>query len=197
MVGQRLGFLQVMRGQQHRTSRRGAFADRRPHLLARFDIQAGGGLIQEQHLRPSTDGHGELHAPLLPAGKFAVAAIQQAFQACHRHAVGHAQRLRVVAARHCQQFTDLQGVRQGRGLQHHPGVAARVHRQWRLAQQAGFALFGLHQAQHHRHRRALARAIGAQQGQHLATAQLQVHVIQGEQLAVRLACIAQLGKDQR
>src|SRR3989442_3326198 len=51
-IAQPLGFLHVVRRQQHRAARRPEAADHVPQLAPRLRVEPGGGLVQEQELRP-------------------------------------------------------------------------------------------------------------------------------------------------
>ena len=50
-VGHVLGFLDVMRGQDDGDAGGAQVAHHLPHVLAQFDVDAGGRLVEEQHLR--------------------------------------------------------------------------------------------------------------------------------------------------
>ncbi len=76
-VGQRFGFFQVMRGEQHRAAFGDELANRRPQLLAYFDIHANGRFVEKQQLGATAQGQRKLHAALLAAGKLGVGPRQQ------------------------------------------------------------------------------------------------------------------------
>ena len=70
-VGQRVGFVQVMRGEQHRLAARDQRPDLRPHQAPRFHVEADRWLVEKQQVRIAADGDAEQHALLLAAGKLA------------------------------------------------------------------------------------------------------------------------------
>ncbi len=53
LVGERVGLLQVLRGQQHRRAVADQAADHVPHVLALGRVEAGGRLVEEDHRRPA------------------------------------------------------------------------------------------------------------------------------------------------
>src|SRR4029077_18630740 len=60
-IGQRFGLFEIVRRQQDRAAGRDERAHRRPHRLARFDVEADGRLVEKEELRPPTDRERELH----------------------------------------------------------------------------------------------------------------------------------------
>jgi hypothetical protein len=67
-VGHVLGFLNVMRGQDDGHAGGAQIAHHLPHVLAQFDVDAGGRLVEEQDLRLMRERLGDEHAPLHAAG---------------------------------------------------------------------------------------------------------------------------------
>ena len=68
LVGQRVGLLQVLRGEQHGRAVVDQAADDVPHVLALGRVEAGGRLVQEDHLRPAHQGRGQVEAAAHAAG---------------------------------------------------------------------------------------------------------------------------------
>ncbi len=65
LAGQPVGLLQVVRGQQDREAlARGQPGDLVPHRRAGLRVQARGGLVEEQHLRPVDQPHGHVEPAL-------------------------------------------------------------------------------------------------------------------------------------
>ena len=62
LIGQCVGFFQVLRGQQHGGAGPGEVAHRVPQREAALRVQAGSGLIEEQHLRPVQQRRGARRA---------------------------------------------------------------------------------------------------------------------------------------
>ena len=60
-IGERVGFLEVVRGQQDGAARAGEPADARPEAAARLDVHANGGLVEKEQHRIAADGEGEQH----------------------------------------------------------------------------------------------------------------------------------------
>ena len=68
-VGHQLGLFDVMRGQDDGDAGGAERAHHLPHVLAQFDVDAGGRLVQEQNLRLVRQRLGDQHAPLHAAGQ--------------------------------------------------------------------------------------------------------------------------------
>jgi hypothetical protein len=67
-VRQPVGLLQVLGGQQHRGPLGDQFADHPPQRVAAVDVQPGGRLVEEDHLRALYQGGGDVQAAAHPAG---------------------------------------------------------------------------------------------------------------------------------
>ena len=67
-VGQRLGLLQLLGGEDDRGPAVGQVLHDPPHLEAALGVQAGGGLVEEQHPRPAQQAHGDVEPAPHPAG---------------------------------------------------------------------------------------------------------------------------------
>ena len=59
-VGQMLRLVQILRGEQDGRSGGSQFPDCMPHLVARLGVQAGGRLVQENHLRIPDQAHRDI-----------------------------------------------------------------------------------------------------------------------------------------
>ena len=68
LVGQGVGLLQVLRGQQHGRAVRDQAADDVPHVLALGRVEAGGRLVQEDHLGAADQARGQVEAAAHAAG---------------------------------------------------------------------------------------------------------------------------------
>ena len=68
-VGQRIGLLEVLGGQQQRDALGDQLADRRPDDLAAARVKAGGRLVEHQQLRLLDQAGGEVDAAPLAAGE--------------------------------------------------------------------------------------------------------------------------------
>ena len=185
-IGERLGLLQIMRGEQHRTAFGEQLADRRPQLLPRLDIHADRGLVQEQQLGPATQCQRELHPPLLPAGQFRVGTLEQIADAGQFGGFRHRAWRRVVAGGQSQQLAHPQRRRQLGVLQHDADAPARLDLLRVLAEQLNRAGVGAEQPQQQADGGGFAGSIGAQQGQQFSALQLQVGAIQRGERAIAL-----------
>jgi hypothetical protein len=194
-IGERFGLFEVMRGEHDRAAIGDERADRAPHRLARLDVEADGGFVEEQQTRPSADRERELHAALLSAGQLSVAAIHEAVETGHAHAVAGVVRLRVGGARLRQQFADFQRFRQTGALQHDADAAPRGERMRRLAEQVHLAAVGIEQAEAERDRGRLAGAVRAEQRKQFAALHAQVQAVERGRRAVALDDIGELKND--
>ena len=76
VVGEHVGLLEVLRGEQHGGAAAHELLDHAPELVAALRVEAGGGLVEEQHRRTVHERGGEVEATAHAAGVGA------------RHAVG-------------------------------------------------------------------------------------------------------------
>ena len=77
-VGQRVGLLQVLGGEQERDAVGHQLADRRPHHLAAAGIEPGGGLVEDEHVRGVDEAGGQVDAAPLAAGEVLDQAVAEA-----------------------------------------------------------------------------------------------------------------------
>ena len=68
-VGERLGLVQVMGGEQHRGAELAQRTDQRPELPARLGVEAGRGLVEEQQRGPADDAERDVEPAALAAGQ--------------------------------------------------------------------------------------------------------------------------------
>ena len=68
LVGQRVGLVQVLGGQQHGRSLGDEVADDVPHVLALGRVEAGGRLVEEDHRRAADQARGQVEPPAHAAG---------------------------------------------------------------------------------------------------------------------------------
>ena len=68
-VGQRLGLVQVVGGEQHRGAELAQRPDQRPELAARLGVEAGRRLVEEQQRRPADDAQRDVEPAPLAAGE--------------------------------------------------------------------------------------------------------------------------------
>ena len=67
VVGEVVGLLEVLRGEQHGDPGGGEVLDHAPQLDPTLRVEAGGGLVEEQHRRSVHERGGEVEAPAHPA----------------------------------------------------------------------------------------------------------------------------------
>ncbi len=193
VVGQPVGLLEVLRGQQQGRSARHQVADHVPHLLAGADVEAGGRLVEDQHrgrghqrtgqvepaphaagvgLRRPVGGIGEVEPLEQLARPIAGPGLAQAVEpADHLEVLVAGQVLvdRGVLPRETDPRADAGGV-----LQHVD------------AGDRGTACVGLDQRGQHPHGGGLAGAVGAEQRQHLALRNGEVEALERLDLLVSL-----------
>ena len=68
LVGQRVGLLQVLGGEQHGRAVGDQVADDLPHVLALGRVEAGGRLVEEDHRRPADQAGGQVEPAAHAAG---------------------------------------------------------------------------------------------------------------------------------
>lgn len=61
-VGERFSLLQVLRSEEDRRSRTSKLAHVTPHVLARFEVETRGGLVEEQDGRPHDHARSDVEA---------------------------------------------------------------------------------------------------------------------------------------
>jgi hypothetical protein len=169
-VGQPVGLLQVLGGEQHRGAALDQVADQPPEVAAAGRVQAGGRLVQQQHPGTAGQGGGQIQPPAHPARvgpDLPVGRLRQADAGQHlagplvRLAAGQA----IEAADHLDVLPAAEDLIDGGGLAGqpdpgaHPGrVGADVD-----AGDAGAAPVGGEQGGEHADEGGLAGAVGPQQ----------------------------------
>ena len=161
-------------------------AEQLPGAVEGAQIQAGGGLVQEQQLRPMDEGPRQLQAPphapgegihpgRRPVGQAHVA------QQLGGPGLGHGWRHRVQAGRQVQVVAHAQLRIQARVLEHHahagPQGLGMLHDGGPI--QPDGAVVGPELAGEAAHQRRLAAAVGAQDAEDLAGPHLEADVRQG------------------
>ena len=194
--GQRLDVVHVMRGQQHRGA---AFAVGAQHELAHGQlggcVQADGGLVQEQDLGLVQQGRGDLGAHALAQGQLAHGLVQQPLQVQHGHQL-------VAGARKAQRIDTVQVAQQVEAVVHGqvpPQLRALSEDHADAAHMAlavgeGVAPVHLHapaigpqDARQDLDGGGLARPVGTDEAQQLATLQRERHTLQRLHRAVARA----------
>ena len=172
-VGELLGLVQVLGGEQHSRAAAGELLDAAPHLEAGLGVQPGGRLVEEDHGRIADEAHGDVQAAPHAAGVGGHAtagrirqleAVQQIVgyaagvllvpQARHQHEV-------LAAGEDLVDRGELAG--QADRLAHVRGLRDDVEARDRCGPRVGPEQRG-QDADH----RGLARAVGAEQGEDAA-----------------------------
>ena len=135
-----------------------------------------------------------MHAPLLPAGKRAIASAEQSIKTCQGDTIGDGPRFGIVAPGHLEQFLNLAIFRYPGLLQHDANLASCGKFVRRLPEQAHLAFVNRDQAEQQADGGALAGTIRAQHRKHFASTQLKVDAIKRLMFAIAFTCTAQPGK---
>jgi hypothetical protein len=193
-VGELVGLLEVLRGEEDGGPAGHQLADELPHGAAAARVQAGGGLVQEDDPRVADQGHRQVEPPLhpagvgagrLPAGVGQVELVEQLGRAPPAPApaqvaqVGHQGQV-LGAGEQLVHRGELAGD-PDRGT-HRVRVPGHV-----MAADAHLAAVGADQGRQDVHRGGLAGAVGAEQREDRPLGNVQVDAVQHELVAERLA----------
>jgi len=193
-VGQLVGLVQVLGGQQHRGPAGDEPPDALPDLVAAARVQPGGGLVKEQHRRGQDEAGGQVEPPPHPARVLldrlaAGVAEPEPLQQLVGAAAGGAGAQVVEAAEQDQVLPAAEDLVDGRVLAEQPdavadlrGLADHVE-----AGDPGPAAVGPQQGGQDPHRGGLAGAVGAEQPADRALGDGQVEAVEGVGRAVALA----------
>ena len=174
-----------------------------PKHIARGGIDAGGGLVQNQHLRAVQAGGGQLQAlahaqgqggggGVGQVGQFelaqhgfdgGIALFAQPVQPCVQHQV----------LPHAQLFIQRKRLRHITHALAHGGAACV----YRLAQECGFAFAGVQEAGEHFHGGAFAAAVGAEKAENFALADAEAHVVYRREVAEAFAEVVRLHRGRQ
>ena len=192
-LGELVGLLQVLRREQDGRPLVDELADHVPQLVAAEQVQAGRGLVQEQHRRPGHERGGDVEAPAHPAGISAERPVgglveAEALEQLRRprrdlrrlHLGEQADQAEVLAAREV-------GVDRGELTGHpdHPPDRVGLLRDV-VAEDARDPGVGLEHGGEDPDRGGLARAVGPQQAEDRTGRDLEVDPVQREHLAEAL-----------
>ncbi len=183
-VGHVLGFLDVMRGEDDGDAGGAQFAHQLPHVLAQFDVDAGGRLVEKQDLRLVRQRLGDHQPALHAAGQhpdLGVALVPQRQLLEHFLDMRGIGRLAEQSARKPQgRRRRLEGVG-GQLLRHQPDQRARraVVGNDVVTVDGDLAGGRIDDAADDADQRRLAGAVRAEQREDLAVADIQVDVFEG------------------
>ena len=185
LVAERLGLLEVVRGQEDRRALLVQAADVAPQLLAQLDVDAGGGLVEDDQARLVQQGAGEQQAALHAARELGGAGVALGAQVEDvDHLVGallgrgllHA----VVAAVVDERLAHGQEAVQVRLLLGDADLAAGLHAVRRQSEHERLALGDPDQVADGADQRGLAGAVGPEQTEEAAGGHLEVERVEGE-----------------
>ena len=180
VVGEHVGFLEVLRGEQDGGAATHERLDHAPELVAALGVESGGGLVEEEHGRAVHERGGEVEATAHAAGvraRHAVGGVaERELLEQLVGAGGDLRRRQVRQLAHQREVLATGEVLVDRGVlageadapSHPLRVLAHVD-----AEHAGGSPVGLEQGGEHPHGRGLARAVGPEQAEDLAFGHLE------------------------
>jgi len=186
-VGEALGLLHVVGGQEHRLARMAKPFDQRPHALAGRRVKPRGRLVQEQHLWIADQADGHVYPALLTAGQAPDPLVRLV-----RQASGHDNRVEIgrppeVPREHRDCFPHrVDGVELG-FLEHQPDPVAPVPSGVRRigAEHRDLSSVASPVAFQDLDRGGLPRSVGAQEAEDLAVIHAEADPVQALDPAVR------------
>ena len=136
LVAQEVGLFHVMGRQQHRAAFRLDGADQVPEVVAGLRIEAGGRLVQEQHLRVVDERDRQQQALQLPPGQLAVVALRDLLERAQGDQLVDVAAARIEPPEQLQGLAHGQEVLQRRLLELDAGLGAKPRAE-RLARSRG------------------------------------------------------------
>ena len=123
-IGERVGFFEVVRRQQHRFAVLDECANLRPKSAARFDVESDRRLVEDQQIGIAADGERKQHALFLSAGQLAEFLRLDAAESRRGDDLRERHRIGVVSGEERDVFAYAQRLRHARDLQHRSGAGA-------------------------------------------------------------------------
>ena len=124
----------------------GEAADLRPEAASRFDIEADGGLVEEDDFGVAADGETEEQTLFLASAELLKEPVFDAFELCDADDLRHAEGMRVVAAEEVDVLADGQCFWHACDLQHGTDAGARLGRAGIAVEDAGGTGGGIREA---------------------------------------------------
>ena len=185
-------------GDEDRLAHRAQLFEQRLHFEPGPRVEAAGGLVEDQHGRVVDERFGQAE-PLLHAARQAVdevvALVREVEQLQHVADDGFAAAARnlVGDGEEVQELPDLHAVVDAEVVGHVADALADADRVARdaVAVDGAFAGGGPEQRGEEANRGALAGAVGADEAEHLAGADLEIQVLDGDEFAVDLGEVAE------
>ena len=190
-VGEGVGLLEVVRGEDDGAPALGVGVDGLPEAAAPFDVHACGRLIEDEQCRVAHERHGEAQALLLAPGALLDDARGEVRDTGAKHGLLGVDSVGEETRRQLHRLTHGDVGQEPGGL-HDCGDQAPVDRLARAhPEDSRIAFGGAAQSQDHVDRRRLACAVGAQEGDDLAGADGQVDTVDGGDVTEGLVQIGQ------
>lgn len=188
-IAQIVRLLHVMRGQQHGLVARLDAVDQFPEIQPRLRVKAGGGFVEEHHVRVIHQRQRQQHALALAAGQLAGVTVEVFTQAANVHQFLQRQAAGVQAAEELEVFAHGEEILQRRRLELDARLIAETRAlRFTLVQDVAGGGFG--DALHHFNGGGLARPVGPQQAEADALAHGEIHAIDGFDAGIMLAQVA-------
>ena len=190
-VGEGVGLLEVVRGEDDGAPALGIGVDGLPEAAAPLDVHTCGRLIEDEQRRIADECHGEAQALLLAPGALLDDARGEVGDAGAAHGLLGVDSMREETRRQLHRLTHGDVGQEAGGL-HDCGDQAPVDRLARAhPEDSRIAVGGAAQSQDHVDRRRLACAVGAQEGDDLAGTNGQVDTVDGGDVTEGLVQIGQ------
>ena len=190
-VGEGVGLLKVVRGEDDGAPALGIGVDGLPEAAAPLDVHACGRLIEDEQCRIAHERHGEAQALLLASGALLDDARGEVGDAGAAHGLLCIDSMGEEARRQLHRLTHGDVGQEAGGL-HDCGDQAPVGRLARAhPEDSRIAAGRAAQSQDHVDRRRLARTVGAQEGDDFAGADGQVDTVDGGDVTEGLVQIGQ------
>ena len=190
-VGEGVGLLKVVRGEDDGAPALGVGVDGLPEAAAPLDVHACGRLIEDEQCRVAHECHGEAQALLLAPGALLDDARGEVGDAGAAHGLLGVDSMREETRRQLHRLTHGDVGQEAGGL-HDCGDQAPVDRLARAHPEDSRSAAGrAAQPQDHVDRRRLSRTVGAQEGDDLARTNGQVDTVDGGDLTEGLVQIGQ------
>ena len=129
-VGECVGLLQIMGGEQNGFAARDHSANFIPQHAARFHVEPDRGLIEKEQVRIAADCQGEQHALPLASGKIAELAIAAVSPGQRRPGLRRRHGLLVIGGEQIDVLADAQSFRNSSHLQHGARCASGFQDSW-------------------------------------------------------------------
>ena len=171
--------------------------DRGPAAPPRLGVEAGGRLVEEDQIRIARQGQGEVQAAPLAARQLTDLGVSHLGELHDVQQLAERARVRVVAAPGVDELGHPGLPREPALLQDHPGPLAELGRLSRRieAEDADRAAGRRPEALQDLQRGGLPRAVRAEQAEHLAVADVEVHAPQHLGRAVALPQVTNLDRE--